>query len=245
MSSYESLAGWYDILTEDVPYNEFADFYENLFAKINGEKKLLLDLCCGTGTLTRIMTERGYELISVDKSEQMLMQARDNCQGLNTQPLFLCQDAVELDLYGTVDAAFCSLDGINYIDPEDLSEVFRRLHLFIRPDGMLVFDIKTPDSFKELDGQTFVDETEDVLCLWRADFDDEENIMYYGMDIFSKEGMLWKRDSEEHLEFAHSESFLEKLLSENGFTNINFSYDGPQNDKGRLFISAIRGDNNG
>ena len=173
MSCYGPLASWYDQLTGDVPYEQFANFYEAEFARAGGEFRLLLDLCCGTGTLTWLMARRGYELIAVDASVDMLMQAREKPVELKTPPLFLLQDAAELDLYGTVDAAYCSLDGMNYIPPEDLPEVFRRLRLFIRPGGLLIFDIRTPEWLRALDGEVFVDENEEVLCLWRADFDEE------------------------------------------------------------------------
>lgn len=240
MSAYGPLAFWYDRLTLDIPYSAFADLYEEKFAADGGEFSTLLDLCCGTGTLTEIMAERGYEMIAADASPDMLMQAREKADDVAVRPLFLCQEASRLDLYGTVDAAFCSLDGMNYIPPSELSEVFHRLHLFIRPNGLFIFDIKTPEWFKSIDGSVFVDETEDMLCLWRADFDEDENAVIYGMDIFSKSGKLWKRDIEEHIEYAHSPILLKTLLSENGFTDIEFISDCPQKDGGRMFITAKR-----
>lgn len=238
--SYGPLAFWYDRLTQDIPYGEFLDFYERLFKADGGEVSTVLDLCCGTGTLTWLMAKKGYEMIAVDASTDMLMQAREKADTCAVQPLFLCQSAAELDLYGTVDAAVCSLDGMNYIPPEELPELFRRLRLFVRPDGLVIFDIKTPEWFKSIDGEVFVDETDDMLCLWRADFDDEENCVCYGMDIFSREGRLWRRDSEEHLEYAHSEALLRSLLQNEGFYDIRFHSDGPQNTLGRVFVSAKR-----
>ena len=173
MSCYSFLAPWYDSLTGDVPYGEFADFYESEFRRQGGEFRLLLDLCCGTGTLSCELARRGYDMIAVDASTEMLMEAQAKAAGLEPPPLFLCQDAAGLDLYGTVDGAVSSLDGMNYIPPEQLPEVFRRLHLFIRPGGLLIFDIRTPDFLRSLDGDVFVDEKEDLLCLWRADFEEE------------------------------------------------------------------------
>ena len=245
MSSYGALARWYDQLTGDVDYGEFADFYEAEFAADGGEFRLLLDLCCGTGTLTGELTERGYELIGVDASEDMLMQAREKCAELATPPVFICQDAAELDLYGTVDACVCSLDGANYIPPEDLELCFSRLKFFIRPGGMFVFDIKLPEWFRSLDGDVFVDESEDVLCLWRADFDEELGAIVYGMDLFSRRGELWERDGEEHIEYAHEPAWLKSILEENGFESVKLRYDCPQADFGRLFITAKRKDENG
>ena len=240
MSCYRFLAPWYDKLTGDVPYERFADFYEAEFRRDGGEFKLLLDLCCGTGTLTNVLSRRGYEMIAVDSSVEMLMEAQAKSAGLETPPLFLCQDAVALDLYGTVDAAVCSLDGMNYIPPEDLPEVFRRLRLFVRPGGLLIFDIRTPDFLRSLDGDVFVDEQEDVLCLWRADFEEELPAIIYGMDIFSRQGRLWQRESEEHVEYAHEPAALRTLLEQAGFHDVCLRPDCPQGDMGRLFITAIR-----
>ena len=216
-ASYGPLAAWYDALTRDVDYAAFADFYERQFASAGGEMRTLLDLCCGTGTLTCLLAERGYEMIAADASYDMLMQAREKAAALPSDcvpPLLLCQSAEELDLYGTVDAAVCSLDGFDYLPPEDLPEVLHRLHLFIRPGGVLIFDIRTPESFRSLDGEMFVDETEDVLCLWRAEFEDETAVMRFGMDLFQRRGGLWARESEEHIEYAHTPADLTALLSE-------------------------------
>ena len=174
MSSYGFLASCYDALTGDVCYGEFADFYERVFRRADGEYWLLLDLCCGTGSLTWELARRGYDMIGVDLSADMLAQASSKWEETDFPPLFLCQDAAELDLYGTVDAALCSLDGMNYIPPSALPEVFRRLGLFVRPGGLLIFDIRTPEFLRSLDGQVFVDEKEGLLCLWRAELSEEE-----------------------------------------------------------------------
>lgn len=241
MNCYGALAPWYDRLTGDVPYSRFADFYEAEFARCGGEFRLLLDLCCGTGTLCCEMARRGYELIGADASEDMLMEARDKAAGLSPAPLFLLQSAQELDLYGTVDCAYCSLDGINYIEPKYLPEVFRRLALFIRPGGLLIFDVRSPEFLRSLDGQVFVDEDDDVLCLWRADYDGGAGALIYGMDIFSRRGSLWERSGEEHVEYAHSPEALTALLGKNGFEAISLRSGLSLGGEGRLFISARRG----
>lgn len=237
-SSYGPLASWYDRLTADIPYEAFLRFYEREFSEDGGNFHTLLDLCCGTGTLTWLMAEHGYEMIACDASSDMLLQAASKAADVKVPPLFLCQDAAELDLYGTVDAAICSLDGIDYIPSDDLGAVFDRLHLFVRPHGLFIFDIKTPEWFRSIDGEVFVDEDEDVLCLWRADFDDEENCIVYGMDIFSKAGRLWRRENEEHIEYAHSPAMLKEMLEKAGFYDIRLCTDCPQGDKGRMFIIA-------
>ena len=241
MTSYGPLSQWYDELTGDVPYEAFADKYEKLIEE--GKSCFtLLDLCCGTGTLTDIMARRGHEMIGVDMSPDMLSVAGEKASQLPdgvVRPMFLCQDASELDLYGTVNGSYCSLDGINYIHPDDLPEVFRLLHLFIEPGGVFAFDIHTPEHLRELDGGTFVDEKEDLLCLWRAEFDDEENAIIYGMDIFRQKGKLWERQCEEHVEYAHEPEKIKTILENTGFTDIEISSDEDVFGKSRLFIKAV------
>ena len=235
MSCYETLAEYYDRLTADVDYRSFADRYESAFAADGGPFHLLLDLCCGTGSLTLEMSRRGYELISVDASEQMLMEAREKCENLPVPPLFLLQDVANLDLYGTVDAAFCSLEGINYLSPAQLEALLQRLPFFVRPGGLFLFDMRAPDYLESLNGDTFVDEDDDVLCLWRADFDTDLGALVYGMDIFSREGSLWRRSREEHIEYAHRTQQLSELFAAHGFTDFTV-----EEAEDRLFVSCRR-----
>jgi len=240
MSAYGPLAQWYDSLTADVPYDELAAFYEQLLHREGKESLTLLDLCCGTGTLTLRLAARGHEMIGVDASPEMLSVAAEKAAqtGFRVQPLFLCQPAAELDLYGTVEGAFCCLDGMNYLPPEELPEALRLLHLFLEPGGKFAFDFHAPEHLRALDGGTFVDETEDVLCLWRGEFDEEENALIYGMDIFRRSGKLWAREEEEHVEYAHEPDRLKALLESEGFAEVRIISDGPMSESGRLFITA-------
>lgn len=238
MSAYIPLAPFYDELTRDVPYSAFADLYEEVFAEYGISAYTILDLGCGTGTLTCILAERGHEMIGTDYSEEMLSEAQEKCweREFDVRPMFLHQSMTELDLYGTVNAAVSSLDSLNYVAPEDISEVFRRLRLFIEPGGALVFDVNRPEWLKSLDGQVFVDETDDVFCVWRADFSNDK--LTYGMDIFSRAGSTWSRRQEEHIEYAHSIDFLKEKLRDNGFGEIKTrTLAGSEN---RVFISARR-----
>ena len=203
MSAYGALAAWYDALTRDVDYAAFADFYEQCFQQGRGACHTLLDFCCGTGTLTRLMAARGYEMIATDGSPDMLMQAQAHNADLPA-------DAVQ------------------------------RLHLFVRPGGMLILDIRDPASFRALDGGTFVDETDDVLCLWRAEFDAAAQTMHYGMDLFTRATRVPPRASEEHIEYAHTPERLAQLLTQAGFLDVTVRRDGPQADAGRIFLTAMR-----
>ena len=241
MSAYMELARWYDSLTGDVPYETFADYYEARFREREKTVHTLLDFACGTGTLTCIMAQRGYEMIAADASADMLMELSEKAAELEEEvpPLILCQDAAHLDLNDVVDAAVCSLDGFNYLPEADLKELLRRLHLFIRPDGLLIFDVNSPERLRSLDGQVFVDEQEDVLCLWRAEFDETEQALFYGMDLFSyAEDDLWERSEEEHVEYAYSVEQLTHWLEQAGFVNIAADAHGPQAAQGRVFFTA-------
>lgn len=240
MDAYLDLARWYDTLTQDVPYEAFADYYEQQFRARGKHVRTVLDFACGTGTLTCILAQRGYELIAVDASPEMLMELSDKAAVLKNvvPPFILCQDAVSLDLNDVVDAAVCSLDGINYLSQEELRELLRLLHLFIRPDGLFLFDINSPARLQSLDGQVFVDETEELLCLWRAEYDEQTEALYYGMDLFQKEKDLWRRSEEEHIEYAYSVERLTAMLREAGFVNIIADAEGPQHEQGRIFITA-------
>ena len=240
MSSYGPLARFYDDLTGDIPYEAFADYYRKAFERDGGAFSLLLDLCCGTGTLTLLLAKTGYDMIGTDGSPDMLNEAVQKAAEEGLSPLYLCQQAEELDLYGTVDAAVSSLDSFNYLPPEVLPEVLRRLHLFIRPGGLLVFDIRSPEWLQSLDGSTSVDEEDDMLCLWRADYDREEDLIVYGMDLFSRRGSLWARQSETHIEYAYEEQDLKELLEKAGFSDIQIDKNGPQGEFGRVFFICKR-----
>ena len=237
---YGPLARFYDGLTGDVPYEDFADYYRNAFASDGGEFRLLLDLCCGTGTLTVLLAEAGYEMIGADASPDMLSVARQKAEEAGVNPLFLCQSAEELDLYGTVDAAVSSLDSFNYLEPEALPEVLHRLFLFIRPGGILIFDVKTLDLLKSADKQTYIDEDDSVFCVWRADWSEEDRCLIYGMDIFEKKNTLWSRNKEEHVEYAYTEEQLKTVLSSNFFRLILIESDTALGGQGRQFYTAQR-----
>ena len=241
MNAYGPLAPWYDALTGDVPYDAFADYYESIFAQRDKKIQSMLDLACGTGTLSSLLAQRNYEMIAVDRSADMLSEAMckfsalpENC----TMPMALCQDLAELDLYGTSDAAVSCLDSLNYLSAEDVDAFFTRLRYFLEPGGLFIFDVNSPAYFKALDGQVFVDEQDDVLCLWRAALAEDSSSIAYGMDVFRKHGRHWLRDTEEHVEYIHEPEMLIQLLEKAGFRNIEMRTDGPLSKRGRLFFIA-------
>lgn len=245
MNSYESLANRYDALTRDVDYRAWADYAERQFARCGRPVHTVLDLACGTGTLTCLLAERGYETIGVDRSAEMLMVAAEKGRQVNAvPPIFLQQSMQGLDLYGTVDACVCCLDSVNYVTrPAELRRAFQRVHLFLEPGGLFLFDVNAPAKLREMDGQVFLDETEDTYCIWRADYSVRRRICTYGMDLFFRqEDGLWRREEEVHEEYAYEPEELEAFLKTAGFRHIQRHGDrkirSPREDEGRIFFSA-------
>ena len=224
MSSYDILAGCYDRLTYDVDYPAWADYIEKHFAKNPLPGRTILDLACGTGSLTRELALRGYEMIGVDQSPEMLAEAAEKNRGITpVEPIFLCQPMEKLDLYGTIDACICCLDSVNYVtDPKKLVRAFGRVHLFLMPGGLFLFDINSPEKLEGLDGQVFLDETEDVYCVWRTEFSKRSRICSYFMDLFRLDGETgqWDRGEELHRERAYTVEELTAMLGEVGFRDI-------------------------
>lgn len=242
---YEYLARCYDSFTEDVDYPLWADYVEKHFHRSKLPIHTVLDLACGTGSLTCLLAQRGYDMTGVDLSEEMLAVAMEKSRALSeNQPLFLHQSMDKLDLYDTVDACVCCLDSVNYVTrPSILKRAFQRIHLFLTPGGMFLFDINAPEKLMGLDGQMFMDENEDEACIWRADYSKRRRICTYGMDIFTRQqGDLWLRQEEVHEEYAYTPEELTSYLEEAGFTDIRqfgeLSMRAPRPGAQRIFFRA-------
>ena len=247
MNAYQGLAGAYDSLTGDVEYEKRADYLEKLFTRSRIPVHTVLDLACGTGTMTWLLTGRGYEMIGADASEEMLAAAMMKSGSVpGIAPIFLHQSMPKLDLYGTVDAAICCLDSLNYLtSPADVQRTFQRLHLFIAPGGELIFDVNTLDKFQSLDGQVFLDETEESYCVWRTEYSRRSRLLDYYVDIFSaRADGAWERSFEEHRQRWYSVSELTEWLTAAGFGEIRVYGDcrlrAPNETDGRIYISCIR-----
>ena len=246
MSSYDFLAGCYDRLTYDVDYAAWADYIQAHFNKHSLPGSTILDLACGTGSLTRELALRGYEMIGVDLSPDMLAEAAEKNRGVgDIEPIFLCQSMDKLDLYGTIDACVCCLDSVNYVtDPKKLRRAFERVHLFLMPGGLFLFDINTPEKLQGLDGQVFLDETEDTYCVWRAEYSRRRRVCSYFMDLFrlDEETGLWERGEELHEEYSYTPEELTEYLRQAGFTHIrqhgNLKMRKPLPGEDRIFFTA-------
>ena len=246
MGAYEALAASYDRLTNDVDYEATVDFYYEILKKEGLRPRTCVDLACGTGSVTAILAKKGLRVTAVDLSEEMLMVARQKAMELENQPLFLCQNLRDLYLPRAVDMAVCALDSLDYItDPADCAEAIRRVYKALNPGGIFIFDVNTPEKLRAMDGQVFLDEDDDVYCVWRGEFDEETNICSYGMDLFQRHGDLWERSFEEHREYAYTREQLTAYLKEAGFTHIRVYADGklepPRAGEQRIYFSARKG----
>lgn len=248
MDSYGVLAEYYDSLTTDVDYENWADFLEKLFRRSGEDIRSVVDLGCGTGSLTAALTARGYRLTGVDLSEDMLTVAAQKCAELAPAPLFLHQDMSRLALWEAADAVVCCLDSLNYVTrPAAVQRTFRRVFESLRPGGLFVFDIRTPSFLRSMDGQVFLDETEELCCIWRGEFSERRNILTYCMDLFLlEEDGRWVRDGELHEEYAYEPEELALWLEQAGFTGIKQYAErklrAPGEGEERIFFLARKGE---
>lgn len=244
MSAYESLAASYDALTYDIPYERILTFWQKLCARQKADVRTVLDLACGTGSLSVLLAQKGYRVLGVDLSEDMLAEADQKAAALESnRPFFVCQPMQRLRLPETVDAVICCLDSINYLrKPTDCQKTFRRVYDALTHGGVFVFDINTPQKLRALDGQVFLDETDDTYCVWRAQFAEKKRLCFYGMDIFQREGEHWLRSFEEHVEYAYEPEELTAWLYDAGFTDVRQYGDlrmhAPEPDEQRIYFSA-------
>ena len=222
MSGYSALSMVYDRLIQ-VDYSERAEYLLSLFSLHGGKYGSLLDLACGSGSLTVELARRGCDMVAVDGSEEMLAEAMDKAAAQDVSPLWLCQDMRELDLFGTVEGAVCTLDSLNHLrNTTDVAEVLRRLSLFIEPKGLLIFDVNTPYKHREVLGDNaFVFEEEDFLCTWRNRFLPRTCEVEMLLDIFvENEDGSYDRFEDEVRERAYSLRTWHTLLGEAQFTPL-------------------------
>lgn len=222
MSNYDIFALFYDALTENVEYDKRSAYYQSLLDKYGVPEGILLDLACGTGSMAVRMSKLGYDVIGVDCSASMLSEAQCKAFEAEERVLFLCQKMQELDLYGTINAAICTLDSLNHLcSSQDLEETIRRVSLFTEPGGLFVFDVNTPFKHRNvLADNAFVFETDDVYCVWQNEPMDND-VVQITLDFFEKDGEQYYRSREQFCERAYDLDFLYRILKQNGFTVLD------------------------
>lgn len=224
MSSFEgysAIAGVYDKLNKEIDYSHWADFLEKCFERyLAARPELVLDLACGTGRMTRELASRGYDMIGVDGSADMLGEAySQGGEGI----LYLLQDMREFELYGTVGATVCCLDSLNYLlDSKDLKKTFSLVHNYSDPDALFIFDMNTPYKFENVySDNAYILEDESVFCGWQNFYDRETKICDFYLSVFEEdEDGAYIRSDEHQRERCYTLEEVKETLSECGFELI-------------------------
>ena len=215
---YNDFAYNYDVLMSDVDYKKRTDYICSLFKRYDRMPTLMLDLACGTGEFSNLFAQKNVSVIGVDISYDMLSIAREKTAELGNDILYLCQDATELDLYGTIDGAICCLDSLNHIvDYNAFSTAIARVSLFLEKDRLFIFDVNTVYKHREVLGNnTFVIDNEDVYCVWQNEYCEKDNTVEINLDFFTPDGDVYYRTGENFCERAYTTPEIEKALNEAG-----------------------------
>ena len=186
MKAYTNFAEVYDTFMDNVPYEEWAEYLLKVLEQYGIKDGLVLELGCGTGTMTEILNDRGYDMIGVDNSEDMLEIALDKRVESGKDILYLLQDMREFELYGTVRAVVSVCDSVNYITEEsELEEVFRLVNNYLDPGGIFVFDFNTEYKYQKiLADNVFAEDRDECSFIWDNYYDEEDRINEYELSLF-------------------------------------------------------------
>jgi len=247
--SYGIFSEFYDALTANVSYDTVAQVLSSLLTRYGKGRGLLLDLACGTGSVSVRLAEKGYEVIGVDLSPEMLSEAQNKAYSAGQNILFLCQDMTKLDLYGTVDAAVCTLDGLCHLpDEESVFAALQKVSLFMNPGGVFLFDVNSVYKHRAVLGNnTFVYDTDDVYCVWQNTLLPDGVTVQMDLDFFEpvSDAGDYVRQSERFTERAYPKETLEAMLKKAGFTVLDVfdGYSGkPAHDTSERLLFAVRKD---
>lgn len=233
---YGDFAAVYDKFMDTVPYESWCEFLTELIEKygvskpkrdaenlLDSEKNLVVDLGCGTGTLTELLYQRGYDMIGVDNSGEMLNIAMEKKEKSGDEILYLLQDMRELELYSTVGTIISVCDSINYIlEEQELQTVFSLVNNYLFPGGIFVFDFNTEYKYREIIGDTTIAENrEDCSFIWENYYDPEEELNEYDVTVFVREdGELFRKFTENHFQRGYTVEKMKKLVEQAGLTIV-------------------------
>lgn len=245
MEAYTGFAEVYDIFMDNVPYEEWADYIEDILKEYGIEDGLVLDLGCGTGSMTEELAGRGYDMIGVDYSDEMLEIAMDKREKSKADILYLLQDMREFELYGTVRAVVSACDSVNYItEEEELVRVFRLVNNYLDPGGIFIFDFNTEYKYREVLGEsTIAEDREECSFIWDNYYDEEDQINEYELTLFIREkDDLYRKYQEQHFQKAYTLDTMKRLIEESGlvFEAAYDAYTGnaPGEDSERICVIA-------
>lgn len=247
LDGYSVLAPVYDKLNDTVDYDKWADFIEKCFEKYAEKKpKSVLELGCGTGSMTLELARREYDMTALDLSEDMLAVADNRAreEGLNNI-LLLCENMCAFELYGTVDAVICCLDGINHLDiKDDLYACFALVNNYLNPHGLFIFDVNTPYRFKTTYAdRDYILEDDGVMCCWRNRLNKKGDVVDFCLTVFEEnEDGTWSRTDGVERERAYGLRSLKNALEANGMELVDVSADydfaEPTDKTERWYITA-------
>lgn len=245
MGAYEKFAQVYDLFMDNIDYEEWVDYITDHLKKYGIEDGLVLELGCGTGTMTGLLADRGYDMIGVDNSGEMLAEAMEKRMESGQDILYLQQDMQEFELYGTVRAIVSVCDSLNYItEREELLQVFRLVNNYLDPEGLFLFDMNTIHKYRDILGDTTIAENRDEgSFIWDNSYDPENGLNIYELAVFlPREDGLYEKAEEIHCQKAYSQEEIEELIREAGMELLEVydAYTGrpAADDSERLFFIA-------
>ncbi len=249
MGAYEEFALVYDMFQDNVDYEAWASYLQDRLTDFDIRDGLVLDLGCGTGTMTELLASAGYDMIGVDGSEEMLLRASEKRAESGHSILYLLQDMTEFELYGTVRAVVSVCDSLNYLlEEEELLQTFRLVNNYLDPGGIFIFDMNTEYKYRELLGScTIAENREEGSFIWENDYDEESGINEYDLTLFvRREDGLYEKSEEEHYQKAWPVEKVKELLEAAGMTVITvydaYTQEPPRPDSERLtFIAREKG----
>lgn len=236
---YSSFAEQYDKFTLDVDYEARAKYFDSLIMQHMGSRGILLDLACGTGSLTIELDKLGYDVIGIDGSYEMLAIARQKAEAYGKELMFVCQRMERLDLYGTVDACVCALDSLNHITSlKTLEQALAKVSLFLHPEGVFIFDVNSIYKHREVLGNNcYIYQKDGVYCGWQ-NFTDENCLTNIQLDFFiPDEDGAYYRESESFSERGYTQEELALALQKAGLRIVDIFaddlYEPPREDSQR------------
>ena len=245
MEAYSDFSYVYDTFMDETPYEEWCEFLTETLKTAGIKDGLVLDLGCGTGTMTELLAQKGYDMIGVDMSDQMLGIAMEKKEQSGNNILYLQQDMREFELYGTVRAVVCVCDSVNYLlEEEDLLETFELVNNYLYPEGLFIFDFNTVYKYAEVIGDTTIAENrEDCSFIWENYYEEEDQINEYDLTIFVREeDDRYRKFTETHYQRGYTFETMKALVEEAGLrfvSALDADTHGPVHEKSeRIYIIA-------
>ena len=251
MEAYTGFAQVYDIFMDNIPYGEWGEYLVSLLREYGVDEGLVLELGCGTGSMTEILAGYGYDMIGVDNSEDMLEIAMEKKIGSGHDILYLLQDMRGFELYGTVRAVVSVCDSVNYItEPEELREVFRLVNNYLDPGGVFIFDFNTEYKYREILGeQTIAEDRGECSFIWDNCYYEEERINEYDLTLFIRDeeashagGELYRKYQETHFQRSYTLNEMKELIRKSGLEFVTaydaFTKVSPGDRSERIYVVA-------